>query len=194
MGFPVGLAVWSAVGGLAAYRALVRPVRAVFDQGEITACPGGPSCATGLAIRSTRGVSPVYALVSGTVTRVLPDRVDLVSAHEPVLLSYQGALSPTLTPGQPVRAGDVIGQAASVSLTVAQIQRLAGGALALTLLEPASWLATRGLRAATKQIPGALWCQGGRTLTIPQDVARCGMRLPDPSGFSLLPVSARLTT
>jgi hypothetical protein len=193
MGSPVAVAVWSVIGGFAAYRALVRPVRAVFDQGQVTDCPGGAGCTPTLGIRSTSGVAPVYALVSGTATRVAPDRVELTSRHEPVIVSYLGALAPTLAPGQVVRAGDLIGQTDHVSLAVSQIQRLAGGALASVAIEPASWLATRGLRAATKLTPGTLWCQGGRTLAVPQDVARCGMRLPEPSGFSLLPVNVHLT-
>jgi hypothetical protein len=192
MGSPLGVAIWSVVGGLAAYRALVRPVRAVFDEGEVTDCLGGAACAPTLGIRSTRGVAPVYALVSGTATRVGPDRIEVTSRHEPVIVSYFGSLAPVLAPGQVVRAGQVIGQSDSVSLAVSQIQRLAGGALGLVAVEPASWLATRGLRPATRLTPGPLWCQGGRSLAIPQDVARCGTRLPEPSGFSLLPVNVRL--
>mgnify|MGYP000105675323 CR=1 FL=1 len=193
MGSTLGVLVWSAIGGFAAYRALVRPVRAVFDQGEVTDCPGGTGCARTLGIRSTVGLAPVYALVSGTATRVGPDRVEVTSRREPVIVTYFGTLAPALAPGQVVRAGEVIGHADSVSLAVSQIQRLAGGALATAAIDPASWLATRGLRAATRLTPGTLWCQGGRILAVPQDVARCGMRLPDPSGFSLLPVNVRLT-
>jgi len=188
----LGVLVWSALGGLAAHRALVRPVRAVFDEGEVTACPGGTGCAPTLGIRSTRGAAPVYALVSGTATRVAPDRVELTSRYEPVIVSYFGALAPTVAPGESVRAGAVIGHTEAVNLGVSQIQRLAGGALRTAAVEPASWLAARGLRAATRLRPGTLWCQGGRMLLVPQEVARCGMRLPEPSGFSLLPVTVRL--
>jgi len=192
MGSLLGVAVWSAIGGFAAYRALVRPARAVFDEGEIATCPGGTGCAPTLGIRSASGVAPVYALVSGIATRVAPDRIEVTSRHEPVIVSYFGSLAPMLAPGQVVRAGAIIGHADSVNLAVSQIQRLAGGALAVVAIEPASWLAARGLRAATKLTSGALWCQGGRSVTVPQDVARCGMRLPEPSGFSLLPVNVRL--
>jgi hypothetical protein len=192
MGSTLGVLVWSAIGGFAAYRALVRPVRAVFDHGEVTECPGGTGCARTLGIRSTRGVAPVYALVSGTATRVAPDRVEVTSRDEPVIVSYFGSLAPTVVPGQAVRAGEIVGHAESVGLAISQVQRLAGGALATTGIEPASWLAARGLRAAARVTPGTLWCQGGRRLTIPQDVARCGMRLAEPSAFSLLPVSAQL--
>lgn len=189
---PVGAVVWSVLGGLAAYRVLVRPARAVFDQGEITGCAGTGSCSRVLSIKSSRGMAPVYALVSGTVVRVAADRVELASSVEPVLVSYQGLQAVVVAPGQVVRAGQAIGQAASVALGVAQIQRSADNRLGTVGLEPASWLAARGLRAAVRLAPGPLWCQGGRSLVVPPDVARCGLRLPDPPGFSLLPVSARL--
>lgn len=192
MGFPVGAAIWTAVGGLAAYRALVRPARAVFDQGEVTSCPGGAGCDPGLGIRSTRGIASVYSLVSGTVVRSSPDRIDIVSSCEPVMVSYRGVLAPSLAPGQPVHAGKTIAQSAAVSVSVSLLQRQPDGSLSLVSIEPASWLSSRGLRAASKLAPGVAWCLGGRSLTIPPDVSRCGMRLPDPAGFSLLPVSARI--
>lgn len=193
MGLPLSAAVWSVLGGFAAYRALVRPTRAVFDQGEVTACPGGAGCARGLAIRSSRGIAAVYALVSGTVTRVAGDRIELASSVEPVLVSYQGISTASVAVGQAVKAGQPIGQAAELTLSVAQIQRYADGRLGTVGIEPASWLASRGLRPAARTTPGALWCQAGRSLVVPQDVARCGLRLPDPPGFSLLPVTVRLT-
>ena len=97
-----------------------------------------------------------------------------------------------LTPGQRVSAGKVLGQAASIDFSVAQLTRLADGSLSLTPLDPSSWLALRGLRAATDLAPSTAWCAGGRKLAVPQDVARCGLRLPEPSGFSLLPVSVQV--
>lgn len=191
----LGALVWTSVAALAAYRALVRPVRAVFDMGEVTSCAGGPSCAPSLRIKSTTGApSPMYSVVSGVVTRMTDSRVEITSNVEPVIVAYAGTMIPTagLTPGQRVSSGKLLGQAASIDLSVAQITRLADGSLKLTPLDPSAWLALRGLRAATDLSPSAAWCAGGRKLSVPQDVARCGLRLPEPSGFSLLPVSVQL--
>jgi len=191
----LGAIVWTSVAALAAYRALVRPVRAVFDMGEVSSCAGGPSCAPALRIRSATGApSPVYSVVSGVVTRMTESRVEITSNVEPVIVAYAGVMIPTagLTPGQRVSAGKVLGQAVSIDLSVAQLTRLADGSLKLTPIDPSSWLALRGLRAATELSPSAAWCAGGRKLAVPQDVARCGLRLPEPSGFSLLPVSVQV--
>ena len=193
-----GVYAWAGIAALAGYRALVRPSRAVFDAGEITECPAARDCEAVLGIRSSAGPAPVYALVSGVVSRVIPGQlVELTSRTEPVVVAYVGqmainAAGMRVSPGQVVHVGQVLGTAASIGLSVSQITRLADGSLALTPLEPASWLASRGLRAATKLVPGMQWCQGGRTLIVPQNVAQCGMRIPDPPGFSLLPVSSRL--
>lgn len=191
----LGAIVWTGVAAFAAYRAIVRPVRAVFDDGELTACAGSPGCAPVLGIRTTStNPAPVYSLVGGVVSRVTPDRLEVISDYEPVIVGYLGSidLSASIVPGQRVHAGEVLGQATSVGLAVSNITRLTDGSLALVPMEPASWLAVRGLRAATRLQPSIMWCAGGRTLTVPQDVARCGLRLPEPSGFSLLPVSVQL--
>jgi len=191
----LGAIVWTSVAALAAYRAFVRPVRAVFDAGQVTSCAGGSSCAPTLRIQSATGaLSPVYSLVSGIVTRMTENRIEIVSKTEPVIIAYVGPLIATagVTPGEHVHAGDVLGQATSIELAVAELVRLADGSLSLAPLDPSSWLAVRGLRVATRPSPSLEWCAGGRRLAIPQDVARCGLRLPEPSGFSLLPVSVQL--
>jgi hypothetical protein len=173
-------------------------VRAVFDSGEIESCPAAHDCDPVLAIRSSVGAACVYALVSGVVSRVVPGKlVELVSDREPVVVSYVGpmalsAAGALVSPGQRVRVGQVLGQAASIGIAVSLLTRLADGSLALKPIEPTSWLAARGLKPATKLTQGSQWCHGGRTLVVPQDVVRCGMSLPEPSGFSLLPVNVRL--
>lgn len=195
----LGAFFWTGVAALSTYRALVRPVRAVFDSGEITGCPAASqACEPVLTIRSSTGIAPVYALVSGVVSRVIPGKlVELVSDREPVVVSYVGPLvanmgAAQVAPGQRVRAGQVLGQVASIGIAVSMITRLADGSLALKPMEPTSWLAARGLRPATRVVAGTKWCDGGRTLVVPQDVVKCGMTLPEPSGFSLLPVNVRL--
>jgi hypothetical protein len=194
----IGAWVWSGIAALSAYRAIVRSTRAVFDSAEITDCPAASrNCEPTLGVRSVTGPAPVYALVSGVVSRVVPGSViEITSKYEPVVVSYVGpmtlnAAGVQVAPGQVVRAGDCIGQAASIGIAVSQITRLVDGTIALAPLEPASWLAARGLRAGTKLVSGVKWCQGGRSLVVPQDVAQCGLRIPDPPGFSLLPVNVR---
>lgn len=194
----LGTWLWSGVAAASAYRAFVRPVRALYDAGEVTACPAsGADCEPVLRVRSTTGSAPVYSVVSGVVSRVVSGSlVELVSQCEPVVVRYLGpmvlnAAGVQVAPGQPVRLGQVLGQAGSIGFAVSQLTRLADGSLALKPLEPTSWLAARGLRPATRVTPGMQWCQGGRSLVVPQDVARCGLRLPEPSTFSLLPVSVR---
>ena len=191
-----GAYVWAGVAALSAYRALVRPVRAVFASGTITECPGAHSCEPTLDIRSATGMAFVHSLVSGVVNRVIPGKlIELVSNNEAVVVSYAGSLvlneaGARIAPGQRVKVGQILGQATQVGLSVSRITRLADGSLALAPLEPASWLAARGLRAATRLSDGTKWCQGGRSLVIPSAVARCNIGLPTPSGFSLLPVNA----
>jgi hypothetical protein len=137
----------------------------------------------------------VYSVVSGTVSRVVPGAVvELVSRYEPVVVSYIGkmelnAAGVPIAPGQTVKLGQVLGQAPSIGIAVSQITRLSNGALAAVRLEPASWLASRGFRAATRSAAGVKWCQGGRSLLVPQEVARCGLRIPEPPSVSLLPVA-----
>src|SRR5258706_9637826 len=85
--------VWTGVAALSAYRALLRPVRAVFDAGEIPGCPAAQGCDPVLTIRSSPGGASVYALVTGVVSRVVPGKiVEVVSEREPVLVSYVGLM------------------------------------------------------------------------------------------------------
>ncbi len=193
MGFPVALVAWTAAGLLAGHRAFVRPARAVVAVGSIARCPGGPGCASGLTVDSAAGVAEVYALVRGTIVRAAAGRIELASAVEPVIVVYEGAFLPTVHVGQAVAPGEVLTRAGSITLSVTQYERLGDGSLRAFWLEPTSWLAARGLRPATKLTGGTGWCLGGRTLAVPQDVARCGLRLPAPAAFALLPVNVQLT-
>lgn len=193
MAFPTALALWTALGGLTAYRTLVRPSRGVFDEGSVESCPGGPGCDAAMLIVSARGVSRVYALVRGIVTRVEGHRVELAGSLEPVILDYSGPdFRPLVSAGSRVLPGQVIGEGSGVNFAVSEIQRAATGGVLAFPLEPATFLAARGLKAASRLAPSALWCAQGRKLVVPQAAGQCGLRLPDPSGFSLLPVSARL--
>lgn len=192
MAFPLGLAAWSTLGALAAYRALVRPVRALVARGAVTCCPGAPSCGPGLTVESAQGVAEVYSVVPGPVVRSQPGHLEIASALEPVIAVYHGPFAPTVRVGQVVATGEAVARAGSVTLSIAQFERLADGALRTFWVEPASWLAARGLRPATQLTGGAGWCMGGRRLIVPQDVSRGGLRLPDPAAFALLPVNVRV--
>lgn len=193
MAFPKALAAWAALGGVTAFRALVRPARALVDEGDVVTCPGAAGCSAALTMQSARGVGRVYALVAGRVTRTGSGAVEIASSREAVLVGLTGPdLTPLVGAGQVVKAGQVVATARTVSLTVTGLGRTAGGGVSAVALEPATWLASRGLRAATRSNPSALWCAQGRKLVIPQAVGQCGIRLPDPAGFALLPVSARL--
>lgn len=192
MTFPWALAGWTTLGALTAYRTFVRPYRGVVRDGQVTACPG-PGCSAGLTVQSTRGVATVFSLVTGTVTAVGSDYMELASAREPVVIRYQGAgLKPMVGVGGAVKIGQPVAAAQAVTLTVGQIDRDPSGKLSMLALEPATWLASRGLTAASHLTPSALWCAQGRKLVVPMSVGTCGVRLPDPASFALLPTSSRL--
>jgi len=71
--------------------------------------------------------------------------------------------------------------------------RASNGAVTFRSIEPASWLASRGLTIAAKgNVKGALWCTQGRKIVLPQKVAACGTRLPTPGAALLLPVSVTM--
>jgi len=91
--------------------------------------------------------------------------------------------------------GQQIGLASRLKFGVYEIARTAQGTAAIGRpFEPASWLANHGCRVSHKahKTSGNVWCAGGRKLIVPAAVASCGIRLPPPNGFALLPVSATM--
>jgi hypothetical protein len=69
------------------------------------------------------------------------------------------------------------------------VSRSATGEPTIAAIEPASWLAARGLRVSVQKQPTNKWCETGRKITTPHQVSKCGLRLPVPASFMLLPVS-----
>jgi len=174
--------LWGAAGAAALVRAFWNPARVVTDAPPL-GCPG-MGCDPGLMFGPSS--ASMYAVTSGRVHAMDPTLgLQIVSRVEPVLVTYQGwtALD-NLRVGQDVRLGQNLGQALrGLTFAVQQIQP--GGKL--VPLEPASWLAARGLKPSSVASP--LWCAQGRKILVPRAVASCGFRLPDPSSVMLLPVS-----
>lgn len=201
MTFPIAAVAWSAVGAAALFRVFYRPARALVADGYVARCAGGAPCSDSMVVDSFVGKAPVYALASGQVFRVTDNAVFLACRDEPVVLVYlgtpsKGGMSIQVKPGQDVGIGQQVGLAERVELAVYALDRAADGKVTPRPIEPASWLATHGLKISVKARPGAeagaLWCEGGRKLSVPQDVAGCGIKLATPGAFMLLPVSATM--
>lgn len=192
--YPWGAMFWGTVGVAAAVRALYRPFRAVMRNGFPSRCAAEGGCEPSMTIDSFEGQSEIYALGSGTVVGAAPNGIYIALNSEPTIVEYAadpGQLVPQVTTGEHVSAGQQIGLAKRVKFAVYMIDR--SGAIGRAF-EPASWLANHGLSVSHQahKTSGAVWCAGGRKLIVPQAVANCGMRLPPPNGFALLPISATM--
>jgi hypothetical protein len=201
MAFPVAALTWGALGSVALFRALYHPSRAVVADGFAVRCAGGSPCANGMTVDSFLGKAPVYAGSCGTVFRTTANAVYLASATEPTVLVYEGdpskgGMQVQVQPGESVTVGQQIGLAERVTFSVYALWRNADGTVKVIPNEPAAWLATHGMKVSRKRRSGggagAQWCEAGRKLTVPQDVAQCGIRLSTPGAFMLLPVSATM--
>jgi len=196
---PYGAYAWALVGLAAGIRALYRPFRAIMHDGFPSACAGGAGCDPAMIVTSYSGQSEVYAPARGTVVETTGQSITIVLADEATLLQYQsvtGGFVVQVAPGDHVGAGQQIGLAGTMRFVVHQIDRTPSGeAVVGTAIEPASWLATHGCRVSAKShhtTPNAVWCAGGRKLVVPQAVANCHIKLPAPSGYALLPISATM--
>ncbi len=194
--YPWGAMFWGTVGVAAAVRALYHPFRAVMRDGFPSQC-ASVGCDPSMTIDSFSGDSEIYALASGTVVSVVGGVIYIALNTEPTLLEYANAghLVAQVAAGDKVGAGQQIGLASRIKFGVYEIARTAQGTATIGRpYEPASWLANHGLRVSHKhhKTSGDVWCAGGRKLVVPQAVANCGIRLPPPNGFALLPVSATM--
>lgn len=190
MALPIAALLWAGAGLAAVVRVFHNPHRALVAQGHVVSC-SGVSCEPGMQVQAVGGSMPVLAGASGRVISVSPGLVQIAAAHEPVILVYesvQGFVSQVML-GQAVSIGQQIALGETFRFSVFRVQRDPAGALALVALEPASWLAARGLAVSAKKISTALWCEQGRKIQVPHEVAQCGFQLPVPSSFMLLPVS-----
>jgi hypothetical protein len=158
-----------------------------------------------MLLESFEGAGPVFTPVAGrvltvgkltgiSVPGVVPHTIIRVAAtHEPVVLEYRGALQPQVAEGEKVGVGQQVALAQQVEFGVKEIRRSSSGVTSIQL-EPASWLAARGLSISVKKhkadTEGSNWCEGGRKLRVPESAVLCNLDLPAPGGFLLLPVSA----
>lgn len=194
---PWGAMFWGVVAAGAAVRALYHPYRAVIRDGFATKC-SSESCDPTMTIDSFSGQSEIYAPVGGVVVATTPSSVFIATSGEATLLEYTANPSEMVVqvrPGESVGAGQQIGLARRLKFGVYDIERTASGTAKLGRpYEPASWLANHGCSISHKKhkTSGEVWCEGGRKLIVPQSVSKCGMRLPPPSGFALLPISATM--
>lgn len=192
--YPWGAMFWGTIGVAAAVRALYHPFRAVMRDGFASKC-AAEGCDPTMTIDAFQGDSEIYALASGTVVQADASGIYVALDSEPTLLEYSGQLVAQTSVGERVGAGQQIGLAPRIKFGVYAIDRSdAGAAVIGRPFEPASWLANHGCKVSHKnhKASGAVWCAGGRKLVVPQAVANCGMRLPPPNGFALLPISATM--
>lgn len=189
MALPIAALAWTGLAAGTLLRTFYHPCRALLRDGYAERCAGAPSCDPTMDLKSLVGVAPVYSVASGRVIAVGPGYLHLASQHEPVILAYEHVQQLQVTLGQNVGIGQQIGLSSVLRFSVFGVLRSGAGALSLAAIEPAAWLAARGLRISEKSHPAARWCEGGRKIQTPAAVPTCGLKLPVPSGFMLLPVS-----
>lgn len=196
---PYGAMFWGALGLAAAFRALYHPWRALVKDGFATRCAGDAGCDPSMTVTSFSGLTQVYSPVRAVVAIAKTGTILLIPNDEAVVLELRGADQTTFL--QQVKSGDVVGAGQQIALAsqltfaVWTLGRASNGAAVMgKSIEPASWLATHGaVISATHHQTKETWCGGGRKLVVPQTVASsCGVTLPAPSGYALLPVSVTM--
>lgn len=189
---PYGAIVWTTVGAVALVRAFWHPHRALVKNGFTSACEGANNCSPYLVVESAEGAGPVYSAARGRVVRAAGSSVWIIPNREAVVLEYIGDLQLMVSEGQTVWQGEQIASAGQLKFAVWRIDT-SGGSVKYTPLSPSAWLASRGLRISVKKhavvAEGSNWCEGGRTLAMPESAFQCGLRLPKPSAVALLPIT-----
>lgn len=195
---PYGAMFWGAVGLAAAFRALYHPWRALVKDGFPSRC-AGTSCDPSMGITAFSGLTEVYSPVRGRVAIAKTGTILIIPDDEGVVLEYRSSGSTDFV--QQVKSGDEVGAGQQIavgrnfSFAVWQLDRTTAGAAKMgKAIEPASWLATHGARvSATYHKNQDTWCAAGRKLVVPQALAsQCGMILPPPNGYAILPISATM--
>ena len=187
--------VLGALGLASGVRALWRPHRAVTRDGSVQACPGKNKYgACDPTIRIAAPVdTPAFSPLPGTVVAVGDDFVHIMGRREAVVVMVDG-IEPSVVEGQSVgtaqRVGDSLGQ---VGIGVWEL--IPGDPFGIKTLDPASWLAARGIRVVSNDGgSGELWCEGGRDITVPESAGTsCELRRPQPGKFALLPVQVSVS-
>lgn len=197
---PYGALFWGSVAGVALFRALYHPWRALLKDGFASRCAGDGGCDPSMTLTSFSGQTEVFTPVRAVVGLSAQGTLLLLPNDEAVVLEYRGAPSSFLTQvvqGQQLGAGQQVGLASTVNFAVYKLERSAAGTAQMgAAVEPASYLATHGAKISAKYhaaTASSAWCGGGRKLVVPQAVAsQCGVTLPAPSGYALLPVSVTM--
>ena len=191
--YPLGAIFWGTIGVAAAVRCLYRPDRSLIKDGFVSKCAAATGCDPAMTVDAFEGTKPIFAPMAGTVVSTGPHTVYLVPNGEAVLLEYtsnSASFTPQVAVGDKVGSGQQLGLASRISFAVYEITRTPDGRAQVgRALEPASWLAVHGIRVSSKKHPATEnWCEGGRKIVAPPNVANC-LTLPPPSGFALLPIS-----
>jgi len=191
---PWNALIAATLGTVAAVRALYRPHRTLTLEGYVRSCAADSACDPAMTIDAAGAA--VLAPMAAAVVSAGPTWVVLKPDLDDVLLSYAWAPEASATQlipsGTHVAAGQTIAIGGLFRFSVRQLARTSGGTAVGAPYEPAAWLAVRGLKVSAKARDQALWCEGGRSLTVPQGVAKCNIELPAPSPLSLLPVTVSL--
>lgn len=192
---PWGALVYAGVGVAALVRGLRRPKRIVLDGAFALHCAGMDGCDPAVTLQTQSGGQGVYAAAPGRVLAVGPGSVSIMARDEGAVLDYTGLDQVQVTAGDAVGIGQQLGLARQVRFAVYALEQAPDGSLRIGKpFEPASWLATHGQALSAGSTTGhqGLWCEGGRQLDVPQKVAQCGMQLPTPTAWALLPVRVSL--
>jgi hypothetical protein len=192
---PWGALFIGGLGAAAVVRAVYRPKRVVIDNAFAQQCAGMTGCDPAVTLQAAGG-QPVYAMAPGVIASMAPGAVTIVARDEAVVLDYSGLEQMQVGLGERVGIGQQIGLARQLRFAVYQLDRAADGSTRIgKALEPASWLSVHGLALSAGTAPGhqGLWCETGRQLSVPKHVAECGIELPQPGAWSLLPVRVSLS-
>lgn len=195
MAVPWSALIAAALGTVTAVRAFYRPNRALTLNGYVRLCAADNACDPAMVI-DTAGAA-VLSPMAGVVVSAGPGWIVIKPDLDDVVLSYAwdasaGPTAELVSAGARVSSGQQIAVGGLLHFSVLQLTRGAGGTQIGAPYEPAAWLAVRGLRISKASREPALWCEAGRSLTVPQGVAKCGIELPSPSPYSLLPVTVSL--
>jgi hypothetical protein len=188
-----GAVTWGALGLLALTRAFWRGNRALMRDGYVASCAGGKDCSTEMTVDATEDAQAIYSPVSGVVVSADTNNVVIVPNNEAAVLQFSMSEAQVqVATGQRVGAGQQIGLARRIGFSVSRLNADAS----MTPYEPASWLAVHGMRVSGKfrfeTKADEQWCETGRKLEVPSQVASCGMSIASPSGYALLPVNIEM--
>lgn len=191
-GLPWGALLFGGLGVASIVRALYHPKRVVLDGARSLHCAGQAGCDPAMTLNGA-ALTGVFAMAPGRVI-VGPGSVAIVASDEPVVLNYTGLEQVQVAAGAHVGIGQQIGIGQRVRFSVhALVSNPDGTTRIQQPYEPAAWLAVHGLRSSGNVASQPQWCDASRQLNVPQQVAKCGIELPVPTAWALLPVRVSLT-